>query len=40
VDYVVNDAWDARGGAGFIRAFTEDYGTNICRLFVGVVRKL
>ena len=40
VDYPLNDRWDVRGGAGYIRAFTESSGTNIIRLFVGVVRRL
>jgi hypothetical protein len=40
VDYPINDRWLARGGAGYIRAFTESSGTNMIRLFVGVVRKL
>jgi hypothetical protein len=39
VDYVLNDRWDLRGGAGFIRVFTEEIGTNIFRLFVGAVYK-
>jgi hypothetical protein len=39
-DYRLNDYWDVRFGAGYIRAFTEFSGTNIIRLFVGVVRRL
>jgi hypothetical protein len=40
VDYSLNEKWDVRGGAGYIRAFTESSGTNMIRLFVGVVRRL
>jgi hypothetical protein len=40
VDYVFTPKWDIRGGAGIIRAFTEDEGTTIFRLFFGLVWKM